>query len=272
MRIDKPPDSPVLTPGQVIRLRGVNPDDDGFRFDVAVLCFRGQTASRQVLDAFPVSRIEPDILYGSPAHAGRVGDKRIVILPKVIWGGPVTAILLEELACLGVQTAIGLGAAGSLVSPHHVGRMLIADRALCSDGTSQQYTDQPAVGPAPELFELAVALASQEGEGPIVGMVHTTDALYQEWPARVRQWREAGASFVNLETSPFYAVAAYLGIRAVYLGLVTDYVGDPGRWQHTFWDRPSTTDPSIVKIIQQLVQAGGTRQESYDKRQDCSHG
>jgi uridine phosphorylase len=261
MSADKPQDSPVLTPEQVLRLRGVNLDDDDLRFDVAVLCFRGQRASRQVLDAFPVTRIEPDMLYGSPAYAGRVGDQRLVILPKVVWGGPVTAILLEELACLGVQTAIGLGAAGSLVSPQHVGRMLIADRALCSDGTSQQYTDRPAVGPDPELLELAVALASQEGDEPIVGMIHTTDGLYQEWPARVRQWRETGASFVNLETSPFYAVAAYVGIRAVYLGLVTDYVGGPGEWQHAFWGRPSTTDQSIEKIIQQLVQADYTRQE-----------
>lgn len=255
MSADKPQDSPVLTPEQVLRLRGVDPDDDDLRFDVAVICFRGRRASRQVLDAFPVSRIEPDILYGSPAHAGRVGDTRLIIVPKVVWGGPVTAILLEELACLGVQTVVGVGAAGSLVSPHHVGRMLIADRALCSDGTSQQYTDQPAVGPDPELFELTVALASQGGEEAIVGTIHTTDGLYQEWPARIRQWREAGAAFVNLETSPFYAVAAYVGIRAVYLALVTDYVGDLGGWQHTFWGRPSTTDRSIVKIIQQLVQA-----------------
>jgi uridine phosphorylase len=255
MNADKPQDSPVLMPEQVLRLRGVDPDDDDLRFDVAVICFRGRRASRQVLDAFPVSRIEPDILYGSPAHAGRVGDTRLIIVPKVVWGGPVTAILLEELACLGVQTVVGVGAAGSLVSPHHVGRMLIVDRALCSDGTSQQYTDQPSVGPAPDLFELAVALASQEGGEPIVGTIHTTDALYQEWPARIRQWRGAGAAFVNLETSPFYAVAAYRGIRAVYLALVTDYVGDPGGWQHTFWGRPSTTDSSIERIIQQLVQA-----------------
>jgi uridine phosphorylase len=255
MRTDKPQDGPMLTPEQVLQLRGVNPDDDDLRFDVAVICFRGPRASQQVLDAFPVSRIEPDILYGSPAYGGRVGDTRLVVVPKVIWGGPVTAILLEELACLGVETVVGVGAAGSLVSPHHVGKMLIADRALCSDGTSQLYTDRPAVGPDLELFELAVALASREGDEPIVGMIHTTDGLYQEWPARVRQWQETGASFVNLETSPLYAVAAYVGIRAVYLGLVTDYVGDPGGWQHTFWGRPSTTDVSLVKIVQQLVQA-----------------
>jgi len=246
-------DRPVLTPEQVMGLRGVNLDD--FCFDVAVLCFRGQAASRRVIDSFPVSRIESDILYGSAAHAGRVGDRQVVVVPEVIWGGPATAILLEELACLGVQVAIGFGAAGSLASPEHIGDMLIPDRAICSDGTSREYTDGSHVGPDTELLELAMALAFEEGATPVAGTVHTTDALYQEWPARIRQWREAGAEFVNLETAPFYTVAAYRGIRAVYLGLVSDYVGDPGGWDHGFWDRPNTTDPLIVKLIVRLVEA-----------------
>jgi uridine phosphorylase len=253
MRTDELQDSPVLTPEQVLELRGVNLDD--FHFDVAILCFRGRTASQRVLDAFPVTRIEPRILYGSEAYAGRVNDRQVVVLPEVIWGGPVTAILLEELACFGVQAAIGFGAAGSLVSSQHIGEMLVADRAICSDGTSRQYTNEPYVNSDSELLSLTAELAIQEKATPITGTVHTTDALYQEWPARIQQWREAGASFVNLETSPFYAVAAYLGIRAVYLGLVTDHVGDPKSWQRGLWNRPNTSDALIVKIIQRLVQA-----------------
>jgi uridine phosphorylase len=253
MKTDERGGNPALTPEQVLQLRGVNRDD--FHFDVAILCFRGPAASRKVLDAFPVARIEPNILYGSAAYAGRVGDQRVVVVPQVIWGGPATAILLEELACLGVQTAIGFGAAGSLVSPQHIGEMLIADRALCSDGTSQQYTDEPFASPTPELLDLAVALASQEGTSPVVGVTHTTDALYQEWPDRIRQWREAGATFVNLEASPFHAVAAYREIGAIYLGLVTDYVGEPTAWEHGFWGRPNLTDDRIVALLQQIVQA-----------------
>ena len=252
MKADELQDSPVLTPEQVLHLRGVSLDD--FHFDIAILCFRGQTASHKVLDAFPVTCIERNILC-SEAYAGRAGDKQVVILPQVVWGGPVTAILLEELACFGVQTVIGFGAAGSLVSSQHIGKMFVADRAVCSDGTSRQYTDEPYVSPASELLRLTVAFASQERATPIVGTVHTTDALYQEWPARIRQWREGGATFVNLETSPFYAVAAYLGVSAVYLGLVTDYVGDPKGWQHGLWSRPNTTDALIVRLIQSLVQA-----------------
>jgi uridine phosphorylase len=253
MMSDELKDSPMLMPEQVLELRGVNPDD--FHFDVAILCFRGRRASRKALDAFSVTRIEPNILYGSEAYAGRTGDKEVVILPKVIWGGPVTAILLEELACFGVQAAIGFGAAGSLVSSQHIGKMFVADRATCSDGTSRQYTDEPYVNPDSELLSLTAELAIQEKATPIAGTVHTTDALYQERPGRIQQWRDAGASFVNLETSPFYAVAAYLGVRAVYLGLVTDYVGDSKDWQHGLWSRPRTSDTLIVKLIEQLVQA-----------------
>ncbi len=243
---------PVLTPEQVLGLRRVNPDD--FHFDVAVLCFRGQRASGQMLDAFPVARIEPNILYGSVAYAGRVGDRRVVIVPRVVYGGPVTAILLEELACLGVRTVIGFGAAGSLVSAQHVGKMLIADRAVCSDGTSREYTVEPHASPDSKLLDFTVALADQAGIAPITGAVHTTDALYQEWPARIRRWREGGATFVNLETSPFYAVAAYLGIKVIYVGLVTDYVGGEKGWRHGFWGQANTTDELVVEFVRRFVQ------------------
>jgi uridine phosphorylase len=207
-----------------------------------------------MLDAFPLSPIELRILYGSPAQAGRLGDTRVIILPQVVWGGPVTAILLEELACLGVQVAIGFGAAGSLESPRQIGKVLVADRALCSDGTSRAYTDAPSVGPDPDLLRLTLEIASAGGALPLVGTVHTTDALFQERPSRVQRWREAGASFVNLETAPFYAVAAYRGIRAVYLGLVTDYVGKAKRWQHGFWGRENTADSQIVSFVRQILE------------------
>jgi uridine phosphorylase len=252
MRAEELQGRPVLTPEQVLQLRGVNLDD--FHFDVAVLCFRGRAGSCQLLDAFPVTRIEPNILYGSEAYFGQVSRKQVVILPEVIWGGPVTAILLEELVCFGVQVAIGFGAAGSLISPEHVGRMFIADRARCSDGTSRQYTDESYVKPDSALLKLTMALAIQDKAMPIIGTVHTTDALYQEWPVRIQEWREAGASFVNLETSPFYAAAAYLGIRAMYLGLVSDYVGDPKDWQSGLWNQPNATDELIVRLIHELVE------------------
>lgn len=247
-------DRPILTPQRVLSLRGVDVDD--CHFDTAVLCFRGPEACGLPLAAFGAQRRQGFRLYGTEPYTARVGAEQLVIVPSVIWGGPVTAILLEELAVLGVGTTIGFGAAGSLVSPHHVGGLLIAEAALCRDGTSREYTEMDVAYPDTDLLRLAQVLSEAEGVCPILGTINTTDALYRETPTRVTKWRTSGAEFVNLETGPFYAVASFLGIRAVYLGLVTDYVAADGEWQHGYWNGENFTDPVIVRVIRGLVEHG----------------
>jgi purine-nucleoside phosphorylase len=64
---------------------------------------------------------------------------------------------------------------------------------------------------------------------PEIGKVWTTDTLYREFPRKIAFWKNKGARFVNLETSPFYAVARAKGIKAVYLSVVSDSV-DRRKW------------------------------------------
>jgi uridine phosphorylase len=247
------PDDPILTPQRVLALRAV--DTTAVHFDVAVFCFRGWPTGRVVIEAMEASEVERPLLYGAKCYQGAVGRLSAAVLPFVVWGGPATAILLEELACLGVRVAVGFGAAGSLVSRGHIGRMFLAERAAGQDGTSRAYSDEVWAAPDQELLALTERLAVEEGASPLRGAVWTTDALYQERPSRVRQWRELGADLVNLESGPFYTVAAALGIRAVYLGLVSDYVSKEQGWQDDLWGRENVTDPLIVRIIRRLVEA-----------------
>lgn len=244
-------DKPVLTPRMVLSLRGIDPEE--WDFDTALLCFRGAEGCELLSTAFDAEARKGLYLYGSEPWVARGVNGQLVIVPSVLWGGPVTAILLEELAVLGVTTVIGFGAAGSLVSVAHVGGLLIAEAALCRDGASREYTDAQEAYPDPELLQLAVGLSRAEGVTPVLGTVHTTDALYRETPARLAQWQGWGAEFVNLETGPFYAVASSLGMRAVYLALVTDYVAGDRNWDHGYWGRDNPTDPVIVKVIRRLV-------------------
>jgi len=246
---------PILTPQTVLSLRGVNADE--CHFDTAVLCFRGPEASDLLLDAFQVQKQEGLYLYGTQPHGGEVGEKHLLILPTLIWGGPMMGILLEELAVLGIKTAIGFGAAGSLVSPDHMGGLLITKAALCLDGASREYADAELAYPDPDLLRLAVKLSEAQAVSPILSTINTTDALYRETPGKIAQWRNLGAEFVNLETGPFYAVASFLEMRAVYLGLVTDYVAEDREWQHGYWNRENRTDPVIVRVIRGLVEHRG---------------
>jgi uridine phosphorylase len=230
-------------------------DTTAVHFDLAVLCFRGWTASRMMIEALGATELEAPVLYGSKCYQVTIGGLDVAVVPYVIWGGPATAILLEELACLGVRTAIGFGAAGSLVSEAHMGQMFVVRQALVRDGTSREYTDRAWIGPDRVLFDLAQKLWAGEGVEPLQAVVWTTDALYQERPSKIRLWREAGADLVCLEATPFHAVAAALGIRAVYLGLVTDHLSKEQGWQPDFWSRENTTDPVIARITRKLIEA-----------------
>ncbi|MDY3248742.1 MAG: nucleoside phosphorylase [Candidatus Choladocola sp.] len=55
-------------------------------------------------------------------------------------GGPSTAICVEELANLGVTDMIRIGSCGALQPHLSLGQLVICDRAVCDDGTSQTYT------------------------------------------------------------------------------------------------------------------------------------
>lgn len=56
-------------------------------------------------------------------------------------GGPSTAICVEELADLGVKDMIRIGSCGALQSRLSLGELVLCDRAVCDDGTSQTYLD-----------------------------------------------------------------------------------------------------------------------------------
>lgn len=54
-------------------------------------------------------------------------------------GGPSTAICVEELADLGVTDLVRIGSCGALQSHLRLGELVLCDRAVCDDGTSQAY-------------------------------------------------------------------------------------------------------------------------------------
>jgi len=83
----------------------------------------------------------------------------------------------------------------------------------------------------------------------------TTDSLYRETSSKIKNWRQLGADFINLEISPFYVVSKVLGIRSIYIGLITDFVGE--KWENTYWDKnlnaKDKIDTRIIKIIKELI-------------------
>ena len=71
---------------------------------------------------------------------GSYRGKRILAISTGM-GGPSTAICVEELADIGVTDMIRIGSCGALQQHLSLGQLVLCDKAVCDDGTSQTYTD-----------------------------------------------------------------------------------------------------------------------------------
>jgi hypothetical protein len=236
-------ESPVVTPQKVLEKRGIK---EPFSTDMAIVCFRGKTASDRLIERLKGKPIQRKVLYHPKLFHS--SEHNLLIVPEMIWGGPVTAIIIEELYTLGIRKLIGFGAAGSINPEVRPGAMFVAEKTICIDGTSKEYTNQKDCGPDPQLLNYYVGRSKESDMLFLKGL--TTDSLYRETPKKIQNWRRLGADFINLEISPFYLVSRFLAISAVYVGLITDFVGE--KWISKYWSIPNEVDPRIIENIKDL--------------------
>lgn len=157
------------------------------------------------------------------------------ILVGPIFGGPLCAAILEELSAIGVKYAVGYGASGTLDASIPACSIMAADSGFCSDGTSKEYCRESKIPADANMLKRLMNAMSRRGLPEIRGKVWTNDAIYREFPSTVEYWKKQGANFVNMETSPFYAVARIKGVKAAYLSAVSDNVSGE-KWSGWFED------------------------------------
>ena len=180
-----------------------------------------------VLGARPADR---RLLYGKEPADGEVleaevAGRRVVVVKRCIWGGPQAAILTEELAALGVPVVVGWGACGGISPALARHENVIAAGALATDGTSGAYGCGELAADA-GLVAAARAAGEALGFQPACVTAATVDALYRETRELIGSLRDRGADVVNMETSPMYAAARAAGVRAVWIGHVSDRLND----------------------------------------------
>jgi uridine phosphorylase len=139
-----------------------------------------------------------------------------------IFGGPMCSAIVEELSALGVKNVIGYGYSGALDPDIPPCSIMVADAGCCSDGTSKEYSTRSEVPADAGMLERLRDAINRRGLPALTGKVWTTDVIYREFPSKVSYWKNKGARFVNMDTSPLYAVAQEKGIRAAYLSVVSD--------------------------------------------------
>jgi uridine phosphorylase len=170
-------------------------------------------------------------------------------------GCPSTAIAVEELHDIGVDTFIRVGTSGSMQPQIKPGSLGVISGAIRDEGTSRHYL--PIEFPAVADLDVTIALreaAQASGFPTYVGVAQSKDSFYgQHAPERMpiaddlqrrwKAWMAGGAICSEMEAATLYIVAATLRVRAGGAMLI---LGNPDQ-------RPMTeaelADSSIDRVI-----------------------
>ena len=141
-------------------------------------------------------------------------------------GCPSTAIAVEELHDIGVDTFIRVGTSGSMQRHIKPGSIGVVSGAIRDEGTSRHYL--PIEFPAVADLDVTIALreaAKASGFPWYLGVAQSKDSFYgQHNPERMpiaedlqrrwKAWMAGGAICSEMEAATLFIVAATLGVRA----------------------------------------------------------
>jgi uridine phosphorylase len=159
-------------------------------------------------------------------YTGETPGGRPLSIQSTGMGGPSAAIVLGELAELGVRRAIRVGTCGALAEGLRHGDLVVAGDALAEDGTSRALGAGEAAEPDPTLTSsLAGALPQPASPARIV----STDLFYETGEqasgpprGRVAGWLERGAVAVEMEAATLFTLGGRLGVATACVLAVSD--------------------------------------------------
>ncbi len=171
-------------------------------------------------------------------YTGAAPDGAPLTIQSTGMGGPSAAIVLEELADLGVRAAVRVGTCGALHRGLRLGDLVLAAEAIAADGTSRALGVDERVSADPALT--GALAAAYDGHRPAgnhggraqrvlrTGAVVSTDLFYEPDAERNPGWAGDGALAVEMECAALFAVAARRGLRASGVLAVSDCFGEDG--------------------------------------------
>ena len=195
-------------------------------------------------------------------HTGEKNGVRMTAASTGI-GGPSTAIIVEELANLGVHTFIRVGNSGAIADKVQLGDYVVSTGAVRDEGTSKSYVapEYPAVANY-EVVSALVAAAKESGAPHHTGITVSVDGFYarnkvvgperrllsmahggyeQSWMNQCApDWKRAQVLNVEMESAVIFTLANLYGLRAGAICTVSD---------RTPWSSPGQDAISLDRNI-----------------------
>jgi DeoD family purine-nucleoside phosphorylase len=170
-----------------------------------------------------VERNSERALYG---YTGEFEGKPVSVQATGM-GAPSVAIVVEELAQLGVKRLLRVGTCGGLQPDLAFGELIVALTAVPQDRTSWTYVPEPHCPTADwELVHGLVHAAKELGERPRVGPIVSSDVFYHPDRDQYRRWAELGVLAVEMEASVLFTLGALRKLETGCLLTVTDLLAD----------------------------------------------
>jgi uridine phosphorylase len=146
-------------------------------------------------------------------YTGRADSGELTIQATGI-GGPSAALVLADLAELGVRRAVRIGTCTALGEGARRGDLLLAGEALASGGSAASFGVEAgdSVVPDPELFERLRAVLGGEARTAAVASLDTMPAGTEA---------AGGAAAADMQTLAVLARAHELGVAAAAILIVT---------------------------------------------------
>ena len=137
-------------------------------------------------------------------------------------GGPSGAVVLEELATLGVRRAVRIGTCVALDGRLALGDVVLVAEAIADDGASKALGANSASRPDPALQNRLRRINEAAPEATVA----STDLFYDPERERRRDaWLAAGASAVELGTAALFEVGRRRGVAVASCLVVAEAGG-----------------------------------------------
>jgi uridine phosphorylase len=149
-------------------------------------------------------------------YSGAAPDGHPLTIQSSGMGGPSAAIVITELAELGVRRLVRVGTCGALDPELELGDLLVATSALSCDGTSRALGAGDRIAPDPKL------LGALRAGGPLEPVAMASVDLF--YGAEERALFDSGAQALDMECATLFALARKLELQSAAVLIVSDSI------------------------------------------------
>jgi DeoD family purine-nucleoside phosphorylase len=198
--------------------------------------------ARLIAESFLADAVQVTGTRGLLGYTGSFEGRRVSVQATGM-GGPSAAIVVEELAQLGVRSLIRVGTCGSLRPELELGALVAPLAAFPADGTTRELAGEPHAPCADwELLHGLVHAAKQRRLELRVGAVATSDLFYDPDEDQNGRWARLGAIAVEMECAVIFTLAALRSLRAAAVLIVTDELAGGRRRRVSDTDLPAAVE------------------------------